>query len=779
MQEDLPFSLPTKDNSANLPPVAKVPFWTWRRMVFFIFCLAVSLVSGAGFGALITFMGEMPLASDLKAFQPSLTTKMYDYKGQLITELFTEQRTLIHLENVPDHLQKAVIAIEDNSFYQHFGIQLSGIVRSVMVNVLHKRYQQGGSTITQQLARNMFLTRRKTIERKIKEIILALQIERTYTKKEILEMYLNQIYFGNGAYGVESASRAYFGKHIQDLDLSECALLAGLPRAPNTYNPYRNAERTTKRRNLVLAQMQRLGFISPQEAEAAKAKPIQLASVEVSQAPYFVEYIRRQLEDRYGSNALYKGGLKVYTTLDMSIQQMAQDSMNEGVIEAEKIILPRMPKAAGHIPETLQCALVISDPASGEIRAMIGGRNFQESKFNRAVQAQRQPGSAFKPFIYATAFAKGFTQADLVLDAPVVFKNEQGHVWKPENFSSKFEGMTCLRSALTHSRNIVSVKLLDKVGIDNVVETAHRMGIASTLNPYLTLALGASEVNLLELVSAYGTLANHGIHAEPISIVRVEDAEGALLEENASFKQEGLDETTAYILTDVMQNVINAGTGYPVRRMGFKPPAAGKTGTTNDYTDAWFIGFTPDYVAGVWLGLDSHRSLGRGITGGMVAAPIWGRLMLKIYADRAPKNFEKPNTVINIAFCRSSGLLANAECGRFTDYGVFAVGTAPTKHCDLHLAESDLNSLTNINLNLSPDMADMQTNTLAAAAQKIKKTALQGKNLDAEERDSEQPDDSGLSDDPNADSTAPAKPQIKPTPSKTSPSVVRQVPPML
>jgi penicillin-binding protein 1A len=775
MQDDLP--LPTHEyTSPEEPAAAPLPFWTWQRMVFFTACLVGSVVGGAGFGAMATFMGEMPLASDLRAFQPSLTTKMYDCNGHLITELFTEQRTLIRLDNVPDHLQKAVIAIEDNSFYQHPGIQVSGIIRSVMVNVLHKRYQQGGSTITQQLARNMFLTRRKTIERKIKEVILALQIEHTYTKREILEMYLNQIYFGNGAYGVESAARAYFGKHIQDLDLAECALLAGLPRAPNTYNPYRNVERATRRRNLVLAQMQHLGFITAQEAAAAHVKPIALASVEVSQAPYFVEYVRQQLENRYGGSALYKGGMKVYTTLDMTVQQMAQDSVNEGMVDAEKIILPRMPKSAGHIPETLQCALMVSDPATGEIKAMIGGRNFQESKFNRAVQAQRQPGSSFKPFIYATAFAKGFTQADLILDAPVVFKTEQGRTWKPENFSSKFEGLTCLRSALTHSRNIVAVKLLDKVGIENVVETAHRMGIASVLNPYLTLALGASEVNLMEMVSSYGTLANHGIHAEPLSIVRVEDAEGNVLEENASFKQEGLDETTAYVLTDAMENVINAGTGYTIRNMGFKYPAAGKTGTTNDYTDAWFIGFTTEYVAGVWLGLDSHRSLGRGVTGGMVAAPIWGRLMMKIYANHAPANFEKPNTVTNVTFCRTSGLLANPECEKFATTGAFAVGTAPTKHCDLHVAGTDANALGNINLNLAPDMVDLQPNSPAAAAVKAKPGAAKKKDLDTEERDSEKPDDRSVSDDGESPAN---KSKSKSAPAKTAPAAPRQEPPML
>ncbi len=688
------------------PPVAAAPFWTLSRGLLLAFTLATAIVGGVLFGVLMTFLGEIPLASDLKAYQPSLATKIYDAKGNLVTELFSEQRTLVTLDQVPKQMQQAVIAIEDNNFYQHFGIQFSGILRSFMVNFLHKRYKQGGSTITQQLARNMFLTMRKTIERKIKEIILALQIERTYTKNEILEMYLNQIYFGNGAYGIESASRAYFGKHAQDLNLAECALIAGLPQAPNTYNPYRNLKRARQRRNLVLTQMQRLGYISAQEAAEAKAAPIELSSIEISEAPYFVEYVRQQLEDRYGSNAIYKGGLKVYTTLDLPLQRMAQDAMNEGLAEAEKIINPQLATVPGQPPEKLQCALLVENPATGEIKAMIGGRNFKESKFNRAVQAQRQPGSAFKPFIYTAAISKGFTQADMILDAPVVFKNEDGEVWKPGNFSNTFHGPTTLRTALTHSRNVVTVKLLDKIGVNSAIETARRLGIASPLKPFLTLALGASEVNLLELVSAYGCFPNRGIRAEPVSILRVEDAEGNILEENTSLRQEVLDDGTAAILVDLLQNVVNRGTGYTVRRLGFKYPAGGKTGTTNDYTDAWFIGFTGDYVAGIWLGLDSHASLGRGITGGKVASPIWAKLMLKVYAEHKPKAFPRSENVTAVNFCQVSGLLANPECGSNAQEGLFALGTAPTRYCDVHRAAGSVQAPA-YNLNVSPDLVQV------------------------------------------------------------------------
>ncbi len=697
-------------NSLRFKKNHALPGWTWRRIIILLCCVGASIAGGIVFGVLITYLGEIPLVSDLKAYKPSLSTKIYDVHGDLITELFSEQRTLISLDDVPKQLQQAMLAIEDNNFYQHFGIQFSGILRSLLVNFLHKRYQQGGSTITQQLARNMFLTRRKTIERKLKEIILALQIERTYTKREILEMYFNQIYFGNGAYGIESASRSYFGKHVQNLLLPECALLAGLPRAPSAYNPYRHPEKALRRRDLVLTRMQRLGRLTPEEAEAARLTPLKLSSVEISEAPYFVEYVRQQLEERFGSNAIYKAGLKVYSSLDLNLQRMAQDAFNEGLVEAEALIRPGLQTPKGREPEPLQGALVLLEPATGEIKALIGGRDFQKSKFNRAVQAQRQPGSAFKPFIYTTAFIHGFTQADIILDTPVVFKDNQGKVWKPENFSNKFRGATTLRTALTKSRNVVTVKLLDKLGVKSVIQTAKKLGIKSSLKPYLTLALGASEVNLLELVSAYGCFPNRGIRVEPLSILRTENNSGEILEENTPFRQEVLDEASAAIMTNLLENVINRGTGYGARRLGFKHPAGGKTGTTNDFSDAWFLGFTSEYAAGVWIGLDSHRSMGKGITGGKVACPIWTKLMLRIYTERAPKKFIYPGSVKIVKFCNVSGLLPNPGCQQHVALGAFAIGTAPTQSCDVHRASGPENS-SGFDLNLSPDMVSPIENT--------------------------------------------------------------------
>ncbi len=708
--DDLDYLRGSKPSFKRPPTNDQNGRWTFKRILILLIFLGGSILAGIGFGIIVTYLGEIPLVSDLKAYKPSLSTKIYDCHGQLITELFSEKRTLISMDDVPDNMKNAIIAIEDNNFYHHFGVDFGGVIRSAITNIVRGSYSQGFSTITMQLPRNMFLTREKTIERKIKEILLAFQIERTYTKREILEMYLNQIYLGSGAYGIEAAARKYFGKHAKDLNLPEAALIAGLPRAPNGYNPYRYPDRALKRRNLVLTQMQRLGYISQEEAIQAKNTPLTLSSVDVSDAPYFVEYVRQQLEERYGSNAIYRSGLKVFTTLDLNMQRMAQDAMNEGILDAEAIIKPHLQNTPGQTPETVQCALVLIEPATGEIKALIGGRDFQESKFNRAVQAERQPGSAFKPFVYATAFKQGYTQADIILDTPVVFKDDLGKVWKPENFSNRFFGPTTLRTALTHSRNVVTVKLLDKIGVNNVIKTARLMGIKSPLKPFLTLALGASEVNLLELVSAYGAFPNRGIRVEPYSIMRVEDSNGRILEDKTPLREEALDEATASIMCNVLQNVVNHGTGYTARRMGFKPPAGGKTGTTNDFTDGWFLGFTSEYVAGVWIGLDSHNSMGRGVTGGRVACPIWTKLMLKLYQDHTPPNFTSPDSVESVDFCKLSGLLANDACGKYRTTGAFAIGTAPTQHCDLH-PDHGLPGSNGLNLNMSPDLADVNSDS--------------------------------------------------------------------
>jgi penicillin-binding protein 1A len=603
-------------------------------------------------------------------------------------------------------LQQAVLSVEDQYFYQHFGINPAGILRAAWENLRAGRVVQGGSTITQQLARNLFLTLRRDSGRKLRETILALQIERSYTKEQILELYLNQIYLGHGAYGAEEASRFYFGRHVEDLTLAQCALLAALPKAPNRYSPKRNPALALRRRNLVLELMYGEGYITREECITAKFEPIVLADSSPAKsafAPYFAEYVRKQMIDRYGYDMVYKGGLRVYTTLDPKTQQAAEAAVDEGLRkidlkqkvasarrEAEErarlAALPediRAAQEAAEIPkematDVVQAALVAIDPRSGEIRAMVGGRDFEKSEFNRAVQARRQPGSGFKPIIWATALESGMTVSDRIVDAPVVF-HFRDKVWEPKNYEEIFYGPTTLREALEHSRNIVSIRLLNQLGVTPAIRLAHKMGIKNYLQPNLTLALGSTGVTPLEITSAYTTLAADGIYREPVSILKVVGPDGQTIEERRPSETIALSEQTAYIMTSLMEGVIQRGTGRSARALG--RPAAGKTGTTNDCTDAWFIGYTPQLVASVWVGFDDMRSLGEKQTGGRVAAPIWTSFMKAALADRPVETFSVPAGIELVEVHPDSGLLAPPGSAR-TLMVPFREGTAPTKYYD-------------------------------------------------------------------------------------------------
>ncbi|HET9870286.1 MAG TPA: PBP1A family penicillin-binding protein, partial [bacterium] len=584
-------------------------------------------------------------------------------------------------------LQQAVISIEDERFYEHGGIDLIGIVRSFITNVMHGGVREGASTITMQLARNLFLTPERTLSRKVREALLSLQIEKNYSKQQILEMYLNQIYFGEGAYGCESAARTYFGKHVEDLTVPECALLAALPKAPNTYDPYKNPYDALKRRNLVLNSMADNNYITLQEATEYKNTPIELKKIEMQNAPYFVEFVRQQLEARYGSNAVYKGGLSVYTTLDMNLQEAAQQAMENGLENAEALARKNR-QSSIPVTESIQGALFAMDPHTGAIRAMIGGRNFRQSVFNRSYQALRQPGSAFKPIIYAAAIENGYTMADVILDSPVVYPDPTtGKPWRPTNFSNRFRGPTTLHTALMHSINVVTVKLLDKLGIQPVVNMARRLGITTPIKPNLSLGLGTSEVTLEEMVQAFSVFDNQGIRVEPFAVLSVKDSSGRVLENNTPVAQEVLDPDTAYIMTHTLQDVVDRGTGRLIRRMGFTYPAAGKTGTTNDNVDAWFIGYTPDMACGVWVGYDDRISLGRRQTGGETAAPIWADFMKAAVAGKPVKDFPMPtgseDDFVTKKICTESGLLAGPYCLDTRDE-VFKKETAPTKYCNIH-----------------------------------------------------------------------------------------------
>ena len=651
----------------------------WLKLIFFLFFAA----SGLLLGVLYAHLRELPDISNLLEYKPAQTTRIYDVNGQLISQLSLEQRTIISLDRIPAQMQESVIAIEDERFYRHWGIDPIGIARAFLTNIRHGGTRQGASTITQQLARNLFLTRERTLARKIREALLSFQIEKNFSKKQILEMYMNQIYFGEGAYGVESASRTYFGKHAENLNLPECAMLAGLPKAPTTYSPYKSPLNALFRRNVVLNRMATLGDITLQQATEAKNAPLELKKIEVQNAPYFVEYVRQQLEATYGSNAVYKGGLIVFTTMDLKMQDAAQRAINRGLQEAENRAR-MMRQTSVPINQPIQAALLAIDPKTGAIRSMVGGRDFRSSVFNRAVQANRQPGSSFKPIIYAAAIENGYTMSDVILDAPVVYPDPlNGKEWRPVNYSGKFRGLTTLHSGLMFSINVVTIKLLEKLGTGPVVNLARRLGISAAIAPNLSLGLGTSELTLFELVQAFSVFANQGVRVEPYAIQEVKDSGGRVLETHTPAAQEVLDPQTAYIMVNAMKDVIEKGTGRIISRMGFTRPAAGKTGTTNNNIDAWFIGFTPDLACGTWLGYDERQSLGPKQTGGTAAAPLWAQFMKEATAGMEPRDFPMPDNLVTKKVCMDTGLLATGHCYR-TRMEVFKKDTAPMKSCNLH-----------------------------------------------------------------------------------------------
>jgi 1A family penicillin-binding protein len=640
----------------------------WRKLTAAL-VLGTFVVLGAMAGLLLAYMQDLPMLPGPDNLSASLATKIYDINGQLITQLSTENRTIIHLDQTPPNLVNALIALEDRRFWTHWGVDPEGILRAAVVDLKTGHLTEGASTLTQQLAKNLFLTRERSFSRKIKEMLFAFQIERHFTKQEILEMYLNQVYFGNGAYGVEAAARTYFGKHASELTLSECAMLAGIPRSPNENNPINDPKQALFRRDTALHAMLEEGMIKQPEYAAAMAEPITLFRADPAVAAYFVDYVRQQLEASYGANAVYKGGLSVYTTLDLRLQDFAQRAAERGARAAELKAAPFLTNEFGLAQKPLlQTSFLAMDPRNGHILAMVGGRDFQGSQFNRAVQARRQAGSAFKPFIYTAAIENGFTAADTIDDEPVVYPDVDGKVWKPENFDEQFKGRVTLRHALYESRNVVAVKLLDKVGIFNAVNTAYKMGITSKLNRNLSLALGTSEVSLLEMVNAFCPLANQGVRVEPMAILSVRDASGKVLEENAPKAVEVLQPPVAYVVTNMLQDVIDRGTASNLRTDKlFTRIAAGKTGTTSDFSDAWFIGYTPDLVAGCWFGYDERRRIGRLLTGGAIAAPVWADFMNHALLGTPDLPFPVPPGVKFSTICAETGQPPDKNCRRTID----------------------------------------------------------------------------------------------------------------
>ena len=604
------------------------------------------------------------------AMHPKNTPKIKINKTAIF---FLEKRDPVPIKIIADLLKKALIVTEDRSFYSHSGIDLKGISRAVFRDIKAGRFVEGASTITQQLAKTLFLEPRKTLLRKAKEAFLSFQIERRYTKDEILELYLNQVYFGSGAYGVESAAKIFFGKSVSDLNLPECALLAGLPRSPSRYSPLVDPDLAIKRRNIVLKQLRDTGVVTQSAYDIAKEAPLNLAKQDKTsvKAPYFIEYVKNFLEDTIGSSKLYKEGLRVVTTLNYNMQQMADLAAEKGLFNLEK----RMKRYGIKNPEP-QCALISLDAASGGILAMVGGRDFSKSPFNRATEARRQPGSAFKPIVYAYAVEQGFPQNKIILDAPVAFNiGNREKYWQPKNFSGTYEGERTLRKALALSKNIPAVRLIEMLGPSSVAGFAHTLGIQSPLSQNLSLALGTSDVTLMNLTAAYAAFPNKGKFIEPYGVTEVVDKAGRLIWRAKPEERIAMSRATAAIVTDMLRNVIQNGTGRKAKSI--QRPIAGKTGTTDEFKDALFVGFSPSITTGVWVGQDAFSTLGKGETGARAALPIWIDFMTGALNDKPLQYFDIPDDVVIVPIDPSTGRLATDD-DPHAEKAFFKRGTEPT-----------------------------------------------------------------------------------------------------
>ncbi len=720
-----------------------------RLLVVGLFVYAAAAVA---FSLLLRqFLLGLPSIQSLESYTPSLITKLYDVRGELITELFIERRSLLPLTRIPLDFQRAVLAVEDTNYYRHWGIDLKGIVRAFLANLRAGRLVQGASTITQQLAKNIFLTRERTVSRKVRELLLTLQMEFSLSKDEILQLYINQIYFGHGAYGLESASKTFLGKPAEQLNLPECALLAGLPKGPNKYSPYKRPDRAIRRRNLVLRRMREEEFIDEREELRAVGAVHRFTrkSTEPLNASYFVEMVRIQLEPKYGMDALYKGGYSIFTTLDNRLQRAAEEATQKhlaafddryaeqrmlALLEDKKISqadVDRWKKAKATLekedeaetaaePKPVQGALISIDPHTGGIRALVGGRDFQESQFNRAVQARRQPGSTFKPFVWLAALEAGLTAATVVDDLPIAYTDMERHprlvaeatdyamlremvtgyytpnlppdaadpIWAPKNWDNKFLGPVTLRRGLALSRNLVSVRLIDRVGPKAVVDLAHRAGIQSPLDAVLSLALGSSVVTIQEITSALGTFANGGVHMQPHAVNKVVDRFGKVVEEHVSQGTPAISPQSAFLTTRLMQAVTQEGTGAHARNIG--RPVAGKTGTTQDMRDFWFLGFTPDLVTGVWLGYDDFVPLGKQLTSAGTTVPWWTEYMAQAVKFLPTRDFPVPTKIAFAKVDRDTGYLALPTCVHVV-LEAFREGAAPREFCPVdHEAQEDL-----------------------------------------------------------------------------------------
>jgi penicillin-binding protein 1A len=723
------------------------------RVLLFVTVLATVTVTVIGFLVLREIQKDLPPVQQLAGYRPAVASQVFAANGELVGEFFLEKRYLVPLDRIPPVVRQAFIAAEDSNFYSHHGIDFTGILRAFVSNLIAGEVVQGGSTITQQVVKSLLLSPEKSYERKLKEVLLSLRLERHFSKDEILYIYLNQIYLGSGAYGVAAAAQVYFGKDVQDLTLPEAALIAGLPQAPSRTSPIHHPKRARVRELYVLERMQAAGYITDEQREVAARIPVHIVVGQRRQsyarAPDYVEYVRRQLEDRYGNRAPYELGLRIDTALDLGMQKIAEQSVRDGLkaldrrrgyrgptrtlskaeaqpfldqqertrpkdgypigatvealvvravadhaslrIGSLQAVLPAsaMTWARGWTPTRFrpgdvllvkiekqtpngfevsldqepeaEAAFLAIDANTGFVRAMVGGYDFSRSQFNRAVQAYRQPGSAFKPLVYAAAFDRGLTPASIVIDSPITFDDGSNRIWKPENYEQEFHGPTRLREALVHSMNVVTVKVAQQIGLPYLTSYLPRFGFDRPFPRNLSIALGSSEVTLLELVRAYDAFATGGRLYDPIFITRITDAAGNLIEERRPSSEDVLSPETAYLITSILKSVIERGTGHRARALA--RPAAGKTGTTNDQMDAWFIGYTPELLAGAWVGFDEKKSLGKEETGGRAAVPIWLEFMRQATESTPITDFAIPPGIVFVNIDGKTGLRAGPGDG--------------------------------------------------------------------------------------------------------------------
>ena len=675
------------------------------RYLFVLLVITMFFV-GVVLGLFNWYSKELPPLSEVKRFDMSVGSEVYDRYDNLIHTFSIERRRLTNINELPDYLKQGLLAVEDKNFYNHWGMDLFGLLRAIVKDMKSGRFSQGASTLTQQLARNMFLSLDKQLPRKIKELLLSIQIEKHFSKDEIMEFYLNKAPFGPGLYGIEVASQRYFDKPAKDLTIPEAALLIGMPQLPSGYYPYRHPKRALKRRNLVLKRMMLENVITQKQYKDAIAKDIELkkSKKNFQAADYFIEHVRKELTKKYGSKRLFNGGLRIYTTIDMDLQAYADTILNKNLTKFEKKNNYKVKYAdfpadtTDIVTDYVQGAVFSIEPETGYVRVMIGGRNFNHSKLNRMTQVRRQPGSSFKPILYTTALDNGYTTATVIQDEPICFIQSDTLFWKPHNYSSKNYGFTLMRDALRHSRNIYAVKMIYDLKPYLVRDYARRFGITTNVPAFYSIAIGTAEVIPYQLISAYTTFPNNGERVAPIFIRRIEDSKGNVLYLAKHSKIRVVDEKVNFLMRSMMESVVAHGTGVGVRwqtHCNYKWTAAGKTGTTDDFKDAWFIGYNKKLVTGIWVGFDNNTSLGKSQSGATAALPSWPYIMKKAIELDSPKDSKgrpiingseyrfdgMPKGIVKVKISKNTGLLP-ANPYEETMYEYFIDGTQPTPFSD-------------------------------------------------------------------------------------------------